>query len=174
MGGVRNIYLIPRAGLDVPYIDDTWFLAAALLGGPITWIKIPVRGSFESVAQVDETTGATYYLDTLSVIPNPGIQDSSYQAGSLQAELASMGPDDLVVLVEMWDNTRFVMGFGFTDAAGTKIADFPVFFGGGQYASGTEKTDANGQSFVLTSVHPFMAAGFTEPNASEVTTPSTD
>lgn len=173
MGGVRNIYLIPRAGLDVPVIDDSWFLSVALLG-EITWIKIPVRGSFESVAQVDETTGATYYLDTLSAIPNPGIQDNSYQAGSLQAELASMGPDDLVVCVEMWDNTCFVMGFGFTDAAGAGFADFPVFFGGGQYASGTEKTDANGQSFVLTSVHPFMAAGFLLPDSSEVNNPSTD
>ncbi len=173
MGGVRNIYLIQRAGLDVPYIDDSWYLVAEVLGG-IKWNKIPVRGSFESVAQVDETTGATYYLDTLSVIPSPGIQDNSFQAGSLQAELASMGPDDLVVCVEMWDNTRFVMGFGFTDAAGSKFADFPVFFGGGQYASGTEKTDANGQSIVLTSVHPFMAAGFFLPDASEVNNPSTD
>ena len=173
MGGVRNIYLIPRAGLDVPYIDDSWYLVAEVISGS-KWMKLPVRGSFESVAQVDETTGATYYLDTLSVIPSPGVQDNSYQAGGLQAELASMGPDDLVVLVEMWDDTCFVMGYGFTNAVGSAFADFPVFFGGGQYASGTEKTDANGQSFVLTSVHPFMAAGFSLPDASKVNNPSTD
>lgn len=169
MGGVRAIYAIQRSFVGAVNLDEFWTILVDCSNA----VRIPCRGSFESVAQVDENTGSTYYLDTLSVTPEPGRQDNSVAAGILQAQLASMGPDDLVIIVEMWGNNLFLMGYGFADKDHT-INSYPVFFGGGQYVSGTEKTDANGQSFTLTSVHPLMAANasFEDPNI--VNNPSTD
>lgn len=170
MGGVRAIYAIQRRYVGTVGWDESWFMLFDCQGA----VRIPCRGSFESVAQVDENTGSTYYLDTLSVTPEPGRQENSVSAGILQAELASMGPDDLVIVVEMWGEDRFVMGYGFADKDHT-INSYPVFFGGGQYVSGTEKTDANGQSFTLTSVHPLMAAnGWFDNPEDAVVNPSND
>lgn len=170
MGGVRAIYAIERRYIGAADLEEFW----CILVDCSYAVRIPCRGSFESVAQVDENTGSTYYLDTLSVTPVPGRQDNSVYAGILQAQLASMGPDDLVIIVEMWGGDLFVMGYGFADNNYT-INSYPVFFGGGQYVSGTEKTDANGQSFTLTSVHPLMAANalFEDPEGA-VDNPSTD
>ena len=179
MGGVRAIWIgFKSAQTGVFYVDDGWCITNDT---PVGFIRIPGSGSFQSVAQVDETTGLTYYRDELSFTPAKGNPINNTQQ---LAELQAADPDDLLILVETWtgygsgdgygDGNGYIMGKAsnapiFSDAA--NIMDVPVFFGGGQVVTGQARSDFNGQQFTLTSVHPLPALG---AYLGELSTPSTD
>ena len=171
MGGIRAIYIALRS--DVSSIGSEATHVILLDFSSIH--RIPCRGSFSSVEQVDDTTGASYYLDTLEVTPVRQMADDAIPS---LASIASASPDDLVILVEPWNTDyMFCLGYGFTGPDGddvAEIAEYPVFRGGSQWVTGTEKTDANGASFTLTSVHPFPAAMAAIEDSGAVDNPSTD
>lgn len=179
MGGVRAIWIgFKSAQTDAFYVDDGWSITN---DNPVGFVRIPGSGSFQSVAQVDETTGLTYYRDELSFTPAKG---SPITNTKQLAELQAADPDDLLILVETWagygsgsgDGTGcgYIMGRAsnvplFSDAA--NLMDAPVFFGGGQVVTGQARSDFNGQQFTLTSVHPFPALS---AYLGDLSTPSTD
>lgn len=166
MGGIRAIYLALRA--DVVSVSDDGY---TLLIDFNSITRIPCRGSFQTVEQVNETTGASYYLDTLEVTPNR----ASAESGLIGlAMLAAADPDDLVILVETWNDEMFCLGYGFNDKNMDLVAEYPVFQGGGQFVTGTEKTDANGPSFTFTSAHPLPATLAVIVDPGSVDNPSTD
>lgn len=172
MGGVRAIYVGLRSQVGSFSSDDTWSVVPDDSGG--NFKRIAGRGSFQTVAQVDETTGLTYWRDELQFTP---AEDDGGDLTFLSV-ISAAAPDDLIVIVEPWnESSNFssgkIMGIAATNAGGNEIAPFPVFFSGGQYVTGTERTDANGQSFTLTSVHPFPALS-TYLGASDASNPSTD
>lgn len=170
MGGIRAIYVALRSDVVSVNLDDAYVLNLDFNNIR----RIPCRGSFSTAEQVDDTTGASYYLDTLEVTPVQQTADDSIPG---LAKIASAAPDDLVILIEPWNNDyMFCLGYGFTGPNGTvaEIAEYPVFRGGSQWVTGTEKTDANGASFTLTSVHPFPAAMAAISNTGTIENPSTD
>lgn len=171
MGGIRAIYVALRS--DVVDIGSNEPFVLSLDFNSI--YRIPCRGSFSTVEQVDDTTGASYYLDTLEVTPVKQVAD--YEIPNL-AQIAAAAPDDLVILIESWNSDyMFCLGYGFTGPSGgdlSEVAEFPVFRGGSQWVTGSEKTDANGASFTLTSVHPFPAALAAIADTSSIANPSTD
>ena len=164
MGGVRAIYVGLRASNPAPYADGGLISFATFTGE-----RIPIKGSFQSVAQVDETTEQKHFRDELA-----GFFVSNEESGvDALHDLSSISPDDLIILVETWQDTFYLLGYAWKDAAKTRIISAPVFFNGGQLMTGAEKSDQNGWNVTLVSVHPFPAAMSDVADFSAVT-PSTD
>ena len=154
MGGVRAIYVALRSDVaDDWYIDGDTTLANDNITGR-TFQRIAGRGSFQTVAQVNEDTGQVYYRDELNFTPSNSDDDANIS--SVLSQLSVSAPDELIVIVEPWSGKGWILGKCIVDM-NLNLADAPVFFSGGQYVTGTEHTDANGLSFVLSSVHPFPA-----------------
>lgn len=155
MGGVRAIYLALRSDIVTAVPDTDYPRDIKITAGTAKLQRYPVRGSFQSVAQVDEQTGQSYYQDELAV------QLSSFaefvEPQKVLEILQAAGPDEIVAIVELWNGKKFVMGYGRINAATSDIVDTPVFFSAGQIVSGTERGDQNGMNFTLTSAHPLPA-----------------
>lgn len=173
MGGVRAIYVALRSN-----VPDAWYFdeATSITNDDIpdgTFTRIAGRGSFQSVAQVNEDTGQVYYRDELNFTPSNS--DDYLNVYYALIPLSASAPDDLIVIVEPWSGSGWILGkciFN-TPVETNNLADAPVFFSGGQDVTGTEHTDANGISFVLTSVHPLPALYAFLP-VTAVSIPSTD
>lgn len=172
MGGVRAIYVALRSR-----VPDNWFFDGYPLANEDipagTFKRIAGRGSFQTVAQVNEDTGQVYYRDELNFTPSNS-EDDANTYGVL-SRLSASAPDDFIVIVEPWSGSSRILGKCLVgiEALTENLADAPVFFSGGQDVTGTEHTDANGQSFVLSSVHPFPAL-LAYLAAEAVSNPSTD
>ena len=149
MGGLRGIMIVLRSYAGI-YLDTSW----AVADDNTSWSYIPGRGSFQSVAQVDENTGASYYRDELQFAPSRTDEETAAEA---LAMLQAAGPDDLYVIAVFNDGRQYIMGTCLRSFYDNTLYEVPVFFSGGQIVSGTEPGDANGESFTLTSVHPFPA-----------------
>lgn len=169
MGGVRAIILFLRSSTSSAAVSENADYAIATNGAANVGKRLPFKGSFQSVAQQDENTGQTYYRDELagsilnSVTAEPGVL----------AQLGSAGPDDLVIGVERWDRSVYIMGYGFKDPAGEEMIATPVFYNGGQIGTGAEKSDSKGMQVTFVSVHPQPAA-IADIAATEISNPSTD
>lgn len=167
MGGVRAIIVALRSDITVGPAGAAQITLAIAAG---EGLRLPFRGSFQSVAQVDESTGQKYFRDELAgFIPATNIDE----AKDLHF-FASAGPDDIVILVETWNGTYYAIGYGWRDAGRSEVIATSVFFNGGQLFTGTEKSDGNGWAVNLVSVHPFPAALCYEPDPEEISNPSTD
>lgn len=164
MGGVRAIYVGLRASNPTPYADGNLLTFSTFTGN-----RVPIKGSFQSVAQVDESTDQKYFRDELA-----GFFTSPEENGANALhDLSSISAEDLVILVETWQDTFYLLGYAWKDAAKTAVIPAPVFFNGGQLMTGTEKSDQNGWNVNLVSVHPFPAAMADVADFSAIT-PSTD
>lgn len=167
-GGVRAIIVALRSSVTSVYNDNPDIgisLAAASAK------RLPFRGSFQSVAQVDESTGVQYFRDELAgfVVSNNETGESNLNGFSAAA------PEDLVILVETWSGTTYALGYGWKDANKSAIISTPIYFNGGQLFTGTEKADGNGWNVNLVSVHPVLAAaGYIDNADTAITNPSTD
>lgn len=121
---------------------------------------IPGRGSFQSVSQIDEATGAVFYRDELVFTP---IGADDQDALSVQDAFASASDDTFGVLAitgNLDDPSSlrgFILGYGFS-GHGSAIKRYPVWMSVGSIATGTEHTDFNGPQMTFASVHPLAAA----------------
>ena len=164
-GGVRAIILALRSSVtDV--VKDGRTIVPSFSSSK----RLPFKGSFQSVAQVDENTGQQHFRDELAGF----IQESHGDSGTNLEAFAAAGPDDLVILVETWNGQYFILGYAWKDAAMTEIISAPLFFNGGQLFTGTEVSDGNGWNVNLVSVHPLPAARSYADEDTNVSNPSTD
>ena len=115
------------------------------------------RGSFQTVAQVNEDTGQVYYRDELSFSPSTAIMEDVLM---LLKYISRAQDGEMKVVVELNNDTHFVMGYGLDNE--DNLSEFPVWLSGGNYQSGTEKSDLIGATINLASVHPqpALAANF--------------
>ena len=157
MGGIRSILWIKRSGVTVNSVDfepanGDYSLDLYSFGGNKAY-RVPVRsGSFASTAEVNDD-GTTYYRDELTFVPAAGQQS----AAALLAALTAASDDTLVLIAEGYNGEAWVLGLGFTDAAGA-VAAYPVWQSGGSVQSGAARGDLAGGQVTVASVHPLPAA----------------
>ena len=170
MGGVSAIYLFLRSATSNASVSDNIDFGIATNAAPGAGKRIPFKGSFQTVPQVDESTGQVYYRDELT----GSIENDISIEPQVLAKLGSAGPDDLVIGVERRGGKLYILGYGFKDPDGDVLIPTSVFFNGGPgITTGTEKGDDNGMGVSFVSVHPQPAA-LAEISPSEISNPSTD
>lgn len=153
MGGIRALLWSRDAGMT-----DVNLTPGSDYSGEIdgNFYRIPGRGSFQSVAQVNEDESGIYYRDEFNFNPD------GYEAGAdplayLMAAFSEMGDDDVTVLAEDWNGKYHVLGFGLASLALGTTARYPVWMSTGQEGTGTEHTDRTGWALTLASQHPLPA-----------------
>lgn len=119
--------------------------------------RIMGRGSFQTVAQVNEDTGQVYYRDELIFQPDAADQ---HDLLLFVDTMSRNGDDGMFVIVEPNSGMPWMMGYGLSaDAQSASPAEsYPVFLTAAPVGTGTELGDLNGGSVTLASVHPRPAA----------------
>jgi len=169
MGGIRA--LLWGAGITCQGIDITPGSDYQASGFSGTFQRIPVRGSFQCVAQVNEDEGTVFYRSEFAFSPS-GYHSGDPAIAYLLAAFSEMGDEDITVLAEDWNGVCHVMGWGLPRLSGT-VKRFPLWLATGQDATGTEHADRTGFDLTLASQHPLPALRIMIENVT-IANPSND